>query len=115
MKIISYSIFGEEQWYRNGLIKNIDIAKSLLRDWTVRVYISDKIEYESYKYAGDITIDYLVEFSKTRIFDKFNFTLIGTGSILEYGDVVKTRDFKVFSKVFKINKSLSLLKVTKNI
>ena len=44
MKIISYSIFGEEQWYRNGLIKNIDIAKSLLRDWTVRVYISDKIE-----------------------------------------------------------------------
>ena len=110
MKIISYSIFGEEQWYRNGLIKNIDIAKSLLRDWTVRVYISDKIEY-----AGDITIDYLVEFSKTRIFDKFNFTLIGTGSSLEYGDVVKTRDFKVFSKVFKINKSLSLLKVTKNI
>ena len=35
--------------------------------------------------------------------------------VLEYGDVVKTRDFKVFSKVFKINKSLSLLKVTKNI
>ena len=35
--------------------------------------------------------------------------------VLEYGDVVKTMDFKVFSKVFKINKSLSLLKVTKNI
>ena len=46
MKIISYSIFGEEQWYRNGLIKNIEIAKSLLKDWTVRVYMSDKIEKE---------------------------------------------------------------------
>ena len=44
MKIISYSIFGEEQWYRNGLIKNIEIAKNLFSDWTVRVYISNKIE-----------------------------------------------------------------------
>ena len=44
MKIISYSIFGDEQWYRNGLIKNIEIAKNLFSDWTVRVYISNKIE-----------------------------------------------------------------------
>ena len=44
MKIISYSIFGEEQWYRKGLLKNIEIAKNLFSDWTVRVYISNKIE-----------------------------------------------------------------------
>ena len=46
MKIISYTIFGEEQWYRNGLIKNIEIAKNLFSDWTVRVYISNKVEKE---------------------------------------------------------------------
>ena len=56
--------------------------------------------YESYKYAGDITIDYLVEFSKTRIFDKFNFTLIGTGSILEkrIHDIEKFNNIKIINK-----------------
>ena len=44
MKIISYSIFGKEQWYRNGLMKNIQIAKTLFEDWTVRVYASSKLE-----------------------------------------------------------------------
>ena len=39
--------------------------------------------YKSYKYAGDITIDYIIEFSKMKIFKNFNFTLIGEGPILE--------------------------------
>ena len=34
--------------------------------------------------------------------------------VLGYGDIVKTMDFKVLSKVFKIKNNLSLLKVTKN-
>lgn len=44
MKLISYTVFGEENWYKNGLIHNIEIARTLFSDWTVRVYLSDKIE-----------------------------------------------------------------------
>ena len=39
--------------------------------------------YGSYKYAGDITIDYLIKFSKMKLFNNFKFTLIGKGPILE--------------------------------
>ena len=39
--------------------------------------------YESYKYAGDTTIDYLLKFSKMKLFNNFKFTLIGKGPILE--------------------------------
>jgi len=44
MKIISYTIFGDENWYRNGLLNNIEIANNLFSDWTVRVYLCEKIE-----------------------------------------------------------------------
>ena len=43
MKIISYCIFGKEIVYKKGLKKNIDIAKELFHDWTVRIYVSDKL------------------------------------------------------------------------
>lgn len=33
--------------------------------------------------------------------------------VLSYGDIIKTNDFKVLSKVFKINKQLSVVKVSK--
>ena len=46
MKLISYTVFGKENWYRRGLIHNIKIAKNLFSDWIVRVYLSDKIEKE---------------------------------------------------------------------
>ena len=36
MKIISYSIFGNEEFYRTGLINNIDIAKKLFPEFTVK-------------------------------------------------------------------------------
>jgi hypothetical protein len=44
MKIISYSIFGKEKWYRNGLIKNIEIAEKLFPDWLVKVYACSNID-----------------------------------------------------------------------
>ena len=34
-------------------------------------------------------------------------------NVLEYGDIVKTIDFKVFSKVFTIKNRLTVLKVNK--
>ena len=37
-KIISYTIFGPEEFYRKGLISNINIAKDLFSDFVVRVY-----------------------------------------------------------------------------
>ena len=33
--------------------------------------------------------------------------------VLSYGDIIKTNDFKVLSKVFKIDKKLSVVKVSK--
>ena len=39
MKVISYSIFGQEQLYRVGLLKNIEIAKKLFPDWKVFIHL----------------------------------------------------------------------------
>ena len=33
--------------------------------------------------------------------------------VLSYGDIVRTNDMKIFSKAFKINKSLSIVRVVK--
>jgi len=44
MKIISYCLFGQEQWYKNGLLENIKLAKILFEGWVVRVYASYQIE-----------------------------------------------------------------------
>jgi hypothetical protein len=44
MKIISYAIFGEEDFYRIGLKKNIEIARYLFDDWVLQIRVSDKID-----------------------------------------------------------------------
>jgi hypothetical protein len=49
MKIISYCLFGQEQWYKNGLIENVKIAQSLFEGWVVRVYASNQIEKDYLK------------------------------------------------------------------
>ena len=37
-------MFGQEQWYKNGLLENIKLAKILFEGWVVRVYASNQIE-----------------------------------------------------------------------
>ena len=38
MKIISYCIFGKEQYYKHGVRRNIYLAKRLFPGWTIRLY-----------------------------------------------------------------------------
>jgi N-acetyl sugar amidotransferase len=39
--------------------------------------------FNSYKYAGDLTAEYILKYSKNKFFDNFNFTIVGEGIILE--------------------------------
>ena len=64
MKIISYCIFGDEVVYKNGLKKNIDIAKNLFPDWTVRVYISDKIDKDFAKEINNSNTEIIIKEEK---------------------------------------------------
>ncbi len=38
MKIISYCIFGKEQYYKNGVRRNVALAKELFPGWVIRLY-----------------------------------------------------------------------------
>lgn len=46
MKILSYSLFGDEEFYRKGLLANIDLAEKLFPEYKVRVYACDKLPGE---------------------------------------------------------------------
>lgn len=52
MKVISYSIFGKEQLYRIGLLKNIELAKKLFPEWKVFIYLNTN--YEDKQFLKDI-------------------------------------------------------------
>ncbi len=43
-KIISYCIFGEEQFYRRGLTKNIKLAAELFPEWICRIYAESTLD-----------------------------------------------------------------------
>jgi hypothetical protein len=44
MKIISYSIFGREQYYQHGVRRNIALAKLLFPGWVVRLYVEKETQ-----------------------------------------------------------------------
>ena len=44
MKLISYSLFGDQKIYKYGLLKNIELAKKLLPDWKLRIYICSTVD-----------------------------------------------------------------------
>ena len=39
--------------------------------------------FNSYKYAGDLTLKYILKYSKNKFFDNFNFIIVGEGILLE--------------------------------
>lgn len=43
MKIISFSVWGNDPVYINGILANAEIAKSIYSDWVVRVYHDNRI------------------------------------------------------------------------
>ena len=44
MKLISYSLFGDQKIYKHGLLKNIELAKKLLPEWKLRIYICSTVD-----------------------------------------------------------------------
>ena len=63
--------------------------------------------FNSYKYAGDLTIKFILKYSKNKLFDKFNFTIVGKGAILEkYKKKLSNfKNIKIINKFIK-NKDL---------
>ncbi len=63
--------------------------------------------FSSYKYAGDITINHLIELSRYKIFKNLNITLIGKGKILDQkiSFLKKIYNIKIINK-FIDNKKL---------
>ena len=43
LKVISFSLFGNNSLYYNGIIKNIELAKKIYPDWICYVYYSDDV------------------------------------------------------------------------
>jgi len=46
MKIISYSLWGNDPKYVTGAIKNIELAKLYFPDWRVRLYLSRNTKFD---------------------------------------------------------------------
>lgn len=63
--------------------------------------------FSSYKYAGDVTINHLIELSKFKIFKNLNITLMGKGKILDkkISLLKKFNNLKIINK-FMDNKKL---------
>lgn len=45
-KIISYSLWGNDPKYKIGAIRNIELAKIYFPEWKVRLYLSEKTEFD---------------------------------------------------------------------
>lgn len=55
-KIISYSLFGSEEYYRNGVIRNIKLAAKIFPEWKVYIFIEDTKENKKIaKLAGSFS------------------------------------------------------------
>ena len=71
--------------------------------------------FTSKKYAGDITINYLLKLSKCKIFKKYNFNIVGKGSILDknmsnlnFKNVKVLNQFFNSKTIFKFHKNNSI-------
>ena len=71
--------------------------------------------FASKKYAGDITVNYLLKLSKYKIFKKYNFTIVGKGKILDKNlNILKFKNVKVKNQfyspknIFKFHKDNSI-------
>ena len=68
--------------------------------------------FSSYKYAGDLTLKYLLKLSKTKIFEKFNFTIAGSGFILNKykNKLSKFKNIKILDEFFENRELIELYK-----
>jgi N-acetyl sugar amidotransferase len=68
--------------------------------------------FDSYKYGGDLTIKFILKFSKNKLFDNFNFTIIGRGVILEKYKK-KLSNYKNINLINKFIKNKELINLYK--
>ncbi len=62
MKIISYSLFGNQKIYRFSLLKNIELAKELLPDWKLRIHICSSIDKQFVEKCKKSNTEVIVKF-----------------------------------------------------
>lgn len=100
MKLISYTIFGEEEFYRKGLKANIDIAKTLFPDWTVRVYCCTKLPKDFIQSIDKPNVEIIIKEQKYN----YHGLLWRFLPMQENHDVVIVRD--VDTRLFQRDKNL---------
>ena len=90
------------KWMKQAIEKdlNLDFSKSqnlVIHNSVANHFLENKISnnfgnkkinvlilknFTSYKYAGDLTLKFILKFSKSDFFENFNFTIVGNGFIL---------------------------------
>ena len=61
MKIISYTIFGEQKIYKSGLLNNIKIAKSILPDWKIMIHACSLVDKDFVDNCRDSNTEIIVK------------------------------------------------------
>lgn len=59
MKIISFSLWGDQPKYNVGAIKNAKLARELFPDWTCRFYVGESVPKETIRAIADVDKTYL--------------------------------------------------------
>jgi L-malate glycosyltransferase len=77
--------------------------KKIKRNYNFKNNILIIKNFYSKKYAGDTTLKYLKDFSKTDLFSKYRFTIIGDGPILKpyINKFQKFKNIKILQKFYK--------------
>lgn len=60
-KIICYTIFGTEEFYKNGLISNLDIIKNLFPDFIVRIYADSSMPIDFLRNLDGTNIELILK------------------------------------------------------
>ena len=64
MKIISYTIFGNEEYYRNGLVENLKIGKTIFPEFIFRVYACENLPNKFIKTLEKLNAEVILKKTK---------------------------------------------------
>ena len=101
MKVISYSIFGKEQLYRVGLLKNVELAKKLFPEWKVFIHLNPNYEDKQFLKNINQTHTELIDLKEEHPQDGFLWRML---PLEQNYDAVIVRD--VDTRLFERDKKL---------
>lgn len=55
--IISFSLWGTDNRYVDGALENVNLAKEIYPDWSVRIYVDNSVDKEELKKVYDVGAD----------------------------------------------------------